>query len=529
MERNHNSVDAFFNNLASFDTETTGINTKSSRIWQLGFTGNKKDIEEVVNPLLDSHNQPLKLSNDEFIKGLREINGTFSEDAYKEGHFNTLISKHNVTKNLSFNLDEKIAATLGQLSTNNILVLQNHRFESELLQQGYLNKTITKTTYDRIKDTMQYTAVNEYNGNTQSLMARPPKAEQYIRQASYIQAAELTDPRISREQSLSRYTKSMNRVVDAYKSAIDNPSRKGAIMIEQQDITKALYANAVSIGIMDPNHISIGTNMNFLTNTLFDRPELHTALSDSKDTVDVFKKTWSMIAEIRSGDVSNETREMLYKINEAQYSEVDRLFTTSVKSVLEDFSIKGSTSYSPKGNITVKPTMIRNANSQNPTKIDGISSGIGRISTKSLKEGLGNVLKNYEQHAGNDRRTIYVQEIINKYYDNSSVSDAIKFAEESTNKFLKDSPKVSSINPMKPVSYTSMYWNEKTSLLGKEMTRKTKVSLLGAGVAGLAYMWLKPSPKQEEGQGYVAEQFYDEQYLGTEFVNFNNRNKHYMY
>ncbi len=37
---------------------------------------------------------------------------------------NTLISKHNVTKNLSFNLDEKIAATLGQLSTNNILVLQ---------------------------------------------------------------------------------------------------------------------------------------------------------------------------------------------------------------------------------------------------------------------------------------------------------------------------------------------------------------------------------------------------------------------
>lgn len=53
MERNHNSVDAFFNNLASFDTETTGINTKSSRIWQLGFTGNKKDIEEVVNPLLD--------------------------------------------------------------------------------------------------------------------------------------------------------------------------------------------------------------------------------------------------------------------------------------------------------------------------------------------------------------------------------------------------------------------------------------------------------------------------------------------
>ncbi len=39
---------------------------------------------------------------------------------------------------------------------------------------------------------MQYTSINEFNGNTQSLMARPPKAEQYLRQASYIQAAELS-------------------------------------------------------------------------------------------------------------------------------------------------------------------------------------------------------------------------------------------------------------------------------------------------------------------------------------------------
>lgn len=529
MEKNHNSIDAFFSNLASFDTETTGINTKSSRIWQLGFVSNSSSIEDVVNPLLDSGNKPLKLSNADFIKELREINGTFSEEAYQKGHFDSLISKYTTTKNLSFNLDEKLASTLGQLSTNNVLVLQNHRFESELLQQGYLNKSITKTTYDRIKDTMQYTAINEFNGNTQSLMARPPKAEQYLRQASYIQSAELTDTRINREQSLNRYTRSMNNVVDAYKRAIDSPTRKGAVMIEQQDITKALYANAVSIGIMDPNHLSIGTNMNFLTNTLFNREELHTALSDSKDTIDVFKKTWNMIGEIRSGNVSNETREMLYKINEAQYSEVDRLFTTSVKSVLEDFSIKGSTSYSPKGNITIKPTMIRSASAQNPTKIDGVSSGIGRISTKSLKEGLDNVLKNYEQHSGTERRIMYVQEIVNKYYDNSSINDAIKFAEDSSKKFLKDSPKVAPVNPMKPTSYTSMYWNEKTNLLGKEMTRKTKASILGAGVAGLAYMWLKPAPQQTEDQGYVAEQFYDEQYLGTEFVNFNNRNKHYMY
>lgn len=528
MEKNLNSVDQFFNSLVSFDTETTGVNPKEARIWQLGFTGGGKDIEEVLNPLLDSDNKPLVLSNEDFIAKLRGINGTFSENAYKEGHFNTLISRHNTTRNLSFNLDEKVAATLGQLSANNTLVLQNHRFESELLQQGYLNNSITKTTYDRIKEKMQYTSTNEVTGDVQSLMARPPKVEQYLRQASYIQAAELTDPRISHQQSLNRYTSAMNRVVDSYKKAINNPLRKGAIMIEQQDITKALYANAVSIGIMEPSHLNIGTNMNFLTNTLFDRKELHTALSDSKDTIDVFKKTWGMIEEIRSGNVSNDTREMLHKINTAQYSEVDRLFISSVNSVLSDFSIKGSTSYSPKGNISIKSTTIRSASEQNPIKVDGLSVGVGRKNTRSVKEALDNVLNNYEQHAGSERRTMYVKEIVNKYYD-SSIEATMQYAEEKSKTFLRDSPKVAPPNPTLPISHTGMYWNEKTSLLGKEMTRKTKASVVGAGLAGLAYMWLKPAPKQEEGQGYVAEQFYDEQYLGTEFVNFNNRNKHYMY
>lgn len=529
MENNNNPIENFFNNLASFDTETTGVNTKTAKIWQLGFTGNSKNIEDVLNPLVDGNNQPLNLANEEFIKGMREVNGSFSEKAYKDGHFDTLISRYTTTKNLSFNLDEKLSETLGQLSTNNILVLQNHKFESDLIQQGYLNKTITKTTYDRIKDTMQYTSVNEFTGGTQSLMARPPKAEQYIRQANYIQAAELIDPRISREQSLTRYTKAMNNVVDSYKRAIDSPVRKGAVMIEQQDITKALYANAVAIGIMDPNHLSIGTNMNFLTTTLFGRAESHTALSDSKDTVDVFKKTWSMIDEMRSGNVSNESRELLYKINEAQYSEVDRLFTSSVKSVLADFSINGSTSYSPRGNITMKPTMIRSASAQNATKVEGVSSGIGRIKTKSLKEGLDNVLNNYEQHAGSERRTMYVKEIVNRYYDNESIEGLVKFAEKTSEKYLKESPKELPLNPMSTISRQSGYWNEKTTLLGKEVSRKAKASVIGAGVAGLAYMWMKPAPKQTEEQGYVAEQFYDEQYLGTEFVNFNNRNKHYMY
>ena len=53
-----------------------------------------------------------------------------------------------------------------------------------------------------------------------------------------------------------------------------------------------------------------------------------------------------------------------------------------------------------------------------------------------------------------------------------------------------------------------------------------------AAVAGLGYMAFAPGPKQIEEQNQdlpVYSNFYDEQYLGTGFVEFRERNKRYVY
>ena len=78
-------------------------------------------------------------------------------------------------------------------------------------------------------------------------------------------------------------------------------------------------------------------------------------------------------------------------------------------------------------------------------------------------------------------------------------------------------------------SSSTNFLDQKTSLFGKEMKMKTKASILGGIGATLAYMAgsTRPTPLPDNDSN-VSQQFYDEQYLGTAFVDFKERNKHYM-
>ena len=68
-----------------------------------------------------------------------------------------------------------------------------------------------------------------------------------------------------------------------------------------------------------------------------------------------------------------------------------------------------------------------------------------------------------------------------------------------------------------------------TRFLGKEVSAKTKKNIFIGGAIALGAMALttKPDPSPDNS-GNVSENFYDEQYLGTAFVDFKERNKHYM-
>lgn len=518
------SIYDFFDNLASFDTETTGVDTTSDRIWQAGFTKKGIDAQVVVNPFFTFDDQsgshiPKHSTTWGFNNDIRFSNGKFSLDASMRGDFNDLLREHRAGT-LSDSLSDTLDKTIGNISRGDVLVLQNHNFENKLIQQGYNDGLVNQSTYDRIKDRMEYTTIGK-DGGTSGLLTPPTQAASYSRDAAFIYNAKYLDSATNSREVFSKYTNALNKTVDAYRSAIETPNR-GAVVVEQMDITKALYANAVQAGMMEPQHAQIGLKMDFLTQALYSRAEKHTALSDSKDTLDVFKDTWKMVDELRTNNVSEETKKVLVKINDSQYKEVHRQFMDSISSVLKDFESKGFTKYSAKGGVSMYPTHIKEASSGNINVLRGQSSGFNTKVTV-LDTALDNVLSRYSQHGNSEIRENYVNTVKSSLTSKGLDKTILKTEQ------IKSGFDLDSLPNSKPVSTSASWWGESTDLFGRQMSRRAKVGIIGGAILGLGYMWNKDSPESKEENSYVAQQFYDEQYLGTQFVNFNERNKHYMY
>ena len=81
------------------------------------------------------------------------------------------------------------------------------------------------------------------------------------------------------------------KVAQLYEDEYKNATRKGAFVIDLMDITKATYAQAASLGLMDPKMITVGTSVDFLSrNLLLEGAETHTALDDAQRQIRAFDK-----------------------------------------------------------------------------------------------------------------------------------------------------------------------------------------------------------------------------------------------
>lgn len=516
----------FFDRLASFDTETTGIDTSKDRVWQAGFTKKGIDTEEVINPFFHlnvntGELDPDFLTPDEFKERLRLGNGAFSEKAFLSGNFDSVIKEH-ATGNLSNSLGDALDKTLGNLSRGDVLVLQNHNFENKLIQTGYENGLIDGGAYERIKNKMEYTSVDAMTQKTTGVLQTPLAAAAHVRSASFLYNSSYIDSVTDKKSIFKNYTNTLNKAMDAYSAAIASPTR-GAIVIEQMDVTRSLFANAIEAGLMDSRHSQIGLKLDFLNKALGYQEEAHTALADSQDTLRVFKRTWEMNNELRSGNISTATRDTISTINTMQYTEVHKQFMDSVSSVLTDFDTKGYTRYAKKGSIHLSPLHVQEASTGNIDILPGRSSGGTRKEITALDTALNNILSRYSEHDNKELRNQYIDKV-RESLNSDGVSKTVLFTDSYRSSFNLDDLKVGS-----PLQSNQSWWSDQDHLFGRQMSRGAKYSLIGGTILGLGYMMSKDSPEKQEENSYVAQQFYDEQYLGTQFVNFNERNKHYMY
>lgn len=544
-----NSLKDFFggNNLLSFDTETTNldntneVHAKRGRIWQLGLAtnGGIDGLEEHINPFFSTTAdgdlvQSGKVSDIYLRDMLKHSNGQFSMKSYEAGNFNTFIQQYN--KGELSSLDNAISKTLGSIDHNSVIVLQNMNFENSVLkssvEQGILSEDIYKNIAGRMR-----TVGTDSIGNVTQLFQRPHSVVSKVREADMIfHTSYLTskDPK-----DFTEYKNLLNEAVDSYAHTINDPKRSGVVAVELQDVTKAFLANAAEAGMIDKRTATLGLNIEFLAKTVLNEPEAHTALSDSRQTISLLQNLWGMTDELRTGTVSERTEGILSTIRQNQGVEVNKRFISSVRSVLSDFKQNGSTNIESSSNWYQPRAILReydNEGKPNKLVIDKVSSSGTHKKTTSLPDALTTVLKRYSEYSDNlynFNRSDYVSKIVKEHTEGANVaqlhtrveSDFFKIRPpavlNTTENYLTDA--------LSKTVQSTDYWKESVDFLGKSVTRKTRATVLGVAGAGLAVMAFQDRPEPTtKNYDNVSENFYDDQYLGTAFVDFRERNKHYM-
>ena len=542
-----NSVKNFFgaNRLKSFDTETTGLNTthqqlsKRDRIWQVGLAiEGIGGVEEHTNPFFTSNHegkleQSVKMSRPYLESSLKHSNGRFSKKAFEDGNFNQFMSMYE--KGELSSLETSLNNTLGNINLNDVVVLQNMNFENQMLKSSLDQGLISKDHYEDIAKRMETVSV-DLEGNTQTLFQRPHKVQKLMRQADMMYHTEYLN-NLS-EDSFQQYRSTVNNAIAEYTSSINNKNRVGAVAVELQDLSKAFLANAANRGLIDKQTATLGLNVDFLSRAILGTSENHTALKDSEDTISLFKKMWEMNSDLNSGaELSDNTLKVLNNIKEQQPEEINKRFISTVRSVINDFKEKNYTKIGD--NLTWYNPEISLRKQVNDgsviEKLDKIS-----VSQKekeyNLPKALDNVVSRYNKYTDNiggfDRKN-YVNNIVNDFNSGASFK-GIHTKVDNDYFNLKTEPTSSTESIINKEINNSMnnsdnFWSKKTELFGKEMKMKTKATILGGIGVGLATMAFTQRPHpQDERYSNVSEQFYDEQYLGTAFVDFKERNKHYM-
>lgn len=555
-ERTHidlkeNSIKNFFGNkLKSFDTETTGLDYKNKdigqrdRIWQVGLAiDGASGVEEHTSPFFVTKNQlslipTPKMDQATLEDTLKNMTGRFSQQAFEEGNFNEFIKQYN-NGNLS-DLNRSLKSTLGLIESSDVVVLQNMNFENNMLRSSLEQGLISEDLYESIGSRMQTTSIKR-DGSLDTLFQRPYKVQRRMREADLIYNTRYLKD--FSEDSFQTYRTHLNKAIAEYSTTINDTTRVGAVAVELQDITKAVLANAADKGYIDKQTATLGLNVDFLSKSILGYSESHTALQDSKDTISLFKTLWSMNEELESGaEISETTKKHLYNIKQNQSEEVNKKFMKTVNSVLNDFDTQSFTRITNQDSWYSPELTLKSQISEDDFNLHNLEEkSIGRgIKERDLPRALDTIYSRYSGYSENIldfNRFRYLEDIKEEFNNGVDVGTIKKRVEEDTFNYKPDTSKYNAnsglmsenqvnTNNIKP---TNSFWDQKTTLFDKEMKVKTKATILGSIGAGLAYMAMTPTPPpQDYNDNNVTQQFYNEQYLGTAFVDFNERNKHYM-
>jgi hypothetical protein len=527
-----NSVKNFFNdkiNIKSFDTETTGLDVKSkdfskrSRIYELGLATSGIDgVEAHVNPffIFDKDKKPIQeiLSKSSAETRLKEGNGGFSRRAYAKGNFDEVIKKFPLQL---APLDDELNKMFENVKSRDVIVLQNMNFENKILKSSFDQGLISKETYEGLGNRMNTVSLDK-DGGLLHLFERPVGVQEKMREADMIFNTEYLFGRS--EESFQKYRNLLNESMEIYKSVINDPNRAGAVAVELMDVTKTFMANAADKGLIDKEASTLGLNMDFLMQALSMGEESHTAMQDAKDTITVYQKLSTANQELLDNNISDETKSLLTRITEAQPKEVNKRFLSTIRSITSDFNIEGKTKLSNRYSWYAPEVRLREGTNTN-IKLDQVLAR-KKATTTNIDEALLNALDRYSIYNDNlegFNRKEYVDDLLKNNTTTQAMHSKIDVD------YFKGVGNLSNNNGTTPTDVPLINKKQSATVAENIGSKLTKKHMGLAALGGLAFMAFQGRPDPvEKNYDNVSEQFYDEQYLGTAFVDFRERNKHYM-
>lgn len=452
-----------------FDIETSGTDPRSSRIYNMGvsiFGPKEKHTNYFMKDLVDPNN--LESSFLDIHEGINSK--LFAQGQIDRGILNeyeqAIKNKQLVSVNTAFN---KLTSAVERTKGPTYILGQNMQFENTMFKSAINFGEITNKSIARY---------NRVTGRTSEKLANKHLFAEYESIANLKELGSDLSVRerlkeiknqvrqgnlASANQHLVKYSDHYTDIMNKYKSMLH--SNKTPV-VDLMDVTRALYAQGALRGDMNIAYIDRGANIDFLSNALFSQPEKHLGAEDNivtKKIFDIFTN------ELDKYDADPNYRSSLLQDLDSKIkstSEIEKSFVKNFKSHLQE----------------------------NQSQSSDIST---------LKKKLADSFLSYSHidHKKSVRDSIYNKTIDMLDNNTDNIDKVIQYLDS--------------------VSFAENV-NKPSSLSSTMSLMKNKKVLLGSAVVLGASMLSSDTDKKTNYNTY--DELYNNQYYGTEFADWQERN-----
>jgi hypothetical protein len=451
--------------IISLDIETTGLQP-TDHIWSVGIATQatrKKDREIFLSGITQSK------SKSKAIDDLFNLHSnSFGLSQLESGAFEAFGKAAESSKTASFNSAIKDLSDMAAQA--DVMLIQNVNFEDR-----FLSSQITPKAKQMLTDKLYFDTPSsrrrlfQESASVENARALTMASGETLRQ-SLKDGSDVDSYIVKHSQASQELMSTISQTITDAKSA-------GKIaVVDLLDITRSTYAVAAEKGLVNPQHIGMLSNMDFITRGLLGRPETHRALMDGQDQIhayNIFKDGYDEL--LKTGKFTPELQKLADSVDSG-FHEINYNFLKSVRSHIEDIGAKD------------KPTNVKDAVTKVLGRTDQIDEGLNGFGRESYATSL----------FGKDKPEALAQ-----------VNADLKLIQNGEHQAVIDQH-----------AYAAAAAKKESKL-----TTKGKIGLGVAAVVGLGIVSTLGDTSRREQKHNTYNELYDEQYVGTALADWQDRNK----